>query len=180
MNEYRRAEEGLEKRSLGTNLAGNARASTPALGAEKKQYIPNRFCITWNRDGCNDDQCKFDQEVPQPRPGKGDKSRVCKFWEQGSCNRGDECKFKHEGKQEKPRKATPARSNSTDSKSTGGGRRNRRKSRSASRSKFEAWSSQSICILQISPLATCRHERAALLRASSCSYVSQIRKNLIK
>ena len=174
LNEYHRAEEGNEKHSyefllsavrrhldrerlesnrdrVARNLAGTQRASTPAVGGEKKPYIPKGFCIKWNRGGCSDDQCKFKHETPQPRPprrgrdqsressrgrspsGRGDKSRVCKFWKQGRCNRGDDCKFKHEGKPGKPRRATPARSGSNDSKGSGKGRR--RKSRSTSRSK---------------------------------------------
>ena len=175
LNEYHRAEEGSEKHSyrflleavrrhldrerLGSNrdrvarnLAGSARASTPAVG-DKQQFIPKAFCIKWNRGGCSDDNCKFKHEVPQPRQpgrgrdpsrgssrgrspsGKGDKSKVCKFWKQGRCNRGDDCKFKHEGKPGKPRKATPARSGSNDSKGSGEGRGKGRRSRSGSRSK---------------------------------------------
>ena len=174
LNEYHRAEEGSEKHSydfllgavrrhldrerlesnrdrVARNLAGSQRASTPAVGAEKKTYIPKGYCIKWNRGGCSDDNCKFKHEVPPPKPtrkgrdssrepsrgrspsGRGDKSRACKFWKQGRCNRGNDCKFKHEGKPGKPRRATPARSTSQDSK--GSDRNRRKKSRSTSRSK---------------------------------------------
>ena len=68
LNEYHRAEEGSEKHSydfllgavrrhldrerlesnrdrVARNLAGSQRASTPAVGAEKKTYIPKGYCI---------------------------------------------------------------------------------------------------------------------------------------
>ena len=74
LNEYHRAEEGSEKRCyefllgavrrhldrerlepnrdrVARNLAGAQRASTPAVGGEKKPYIPKGYCIKWNRGG---------------------------------------------------------------------------------------------------------------------------------
>ena len=50
-----------------------------------------------------------------PKP-KGKGKRVCKFWKQGRCDRGDECNYLHEGSAGKPRQATPARSASSDFK----------------------------------------------------------------
>lgn len=89
LNEYHRAEEGSEKRCyefllgavrrhldrerlesnrdrVARNLAGAQRASTPAVGGEKKPYIPKGYRIKWNRGGCSDDQCKFKHETPAP------------------------------------------------------------------------------------------------------------------
>ena len=156
LQEYHRAEEGTEKKSytflitavrrfldrerLESNRERVARtlgaASSSAVPALDKTagYIPKGYCRAWNREGCNDPNCKYKHQAPPPKkerdrkpsrtnsprarsPSRGrDKKKPCKFWAIGRCTRGSDCKFSHEGTPKSPRAATPARPSSSDSK----------------------------------------------------------------
>ena len=120
---------------------GGAKTSAPAADAHTL-FIPRGFCVQWNKGGCSKENCPFKHEVHKKREKsatksprgrsqsrgkeKRDTSKIaCKFWKAGRCKRGDKCEFSHEG-QQRPRKATPARSPSRDSQKSDKSKKDKR------------------------------------------------------
>ena len=128
---------------------GGAKTSAPAADA-RTPFILRGFCVQWNKGGCSKENCPFKHEVPKKREKnatksprgrsqsrgreKKDTSKIPrKFWKAGRCKRGDKCEFSHEG-QQRPRKATPARSPSRDSQRSDKSKKDKRRRKKGDRS----------------------------------------------
>ena len=128
---------------------GGAKTSAPAADA-RTPFIPRGFCVQWNKGGCSKENCPYKHEVPKKREKsatksprgrsqsrgkeKRDTSKIArKFWKAGRCKRGDKCEFSHEG-QQRPRKATPARSPSRDSQKSDKSKKDKRRKKKGDRS----------------------------------------------
>ena len=124
------------------SVGGRPNPGAPA--PPNKKYVPKGLCFSFVRSrSCKKDGCKYKCEVPdergRPRPksrpsrphthenspsSRPDKPRMCCFYKQGRCNKGDQCKFLHTGK---PGAAATSGSGSSKSRSKGRGKCRRRK-----------------------------------------------------
>ena len=130
------------------SVGGKPSPSVPA--PPSKKYVPKGFCISCVRNGsCKKDGCKYKHEMPEERgrprsksrPSRPptrenspsscpDKPRICRFYKQSRCNKGDQCKILHTGK---PGAVATSGSGSSKSGSKGRGKGRRRRKDSSRR-----------------------------------------------
>ena len=124
------------------SVGGRPNPGVPA--PPNKKYVIKGFCISFVRNGsCKKDGCKRKHEIHEERgrprskgrpsrpptrenspSSRPNKPRMCRFYKQSRCNKGDQCKFLHTGK---PGAAATSGSGSSKSGSKGRGKGCRRR-----------------------------------------------------